>query len=225
MASHTTTASALPYPDRNDGFGVAGDMEQLAKALDTKVVMAFASAADRSLMVPTPQDGALCYLRDAGRYEIFNGGRGEWSWPRWAQGELARANFTDTNTNPPQPGRTPLALQPTGLPAFAVSVPSLPNGRKLRITFSGVAVADSPTTYGFVCVFAGVERRGMVQMMQPGVPVSFHISYVITTQTAFQLATGGIPAAAIIAGNGGVYLQSTGLDGPTQFVVEDIGGV
>lgn len=225
MASGSTPISGLPYPSGQDSFALRLDMQALATALDSKLVLSFASASERSQKAPSAQDGAWCFLRDVRRYETYSAVAGAWTWPDWAQGVLARAEYVDTNNTPPEPGRTPLSSTPNGLPAFNVAVPNLPAGRQIRVTFSGMISADNACNYGFVLVFAGVQRRGGVPIIWGAdAPENFHISYVFTTSTSFPSATGGVQTGAILAGSGPAYLHSTGFDGPTQFVIEDLGG-
>lgn len=224
MASGSTPVSGLPYPNGNDGFGVAGDMQALATALDSKVVLSFASASDRSSKAPSAQDGAWCYLRDSRTYETYNAASGGWTWPKWGRGLLAQANYVEQGGTPPAPGRTPLSNELAGLPAFNVSVPFIPAGRRLRVSFSGNISADQGGTgYQFLMIFAGIQRRLAVNCPVADVNFSFYLPYVFTTPTSYTGMTGGILTGGRLYGPGNCYLHTTSYDGPTQFLVEDLG--
>jgi hypothetical protein len=110
------------------------------------------------------------------------------------------------------------------LPAFDVSVSGLPAGRRIRVTFNATVSTDSaPTIYGFILVFAGFQRRVTVTCPIAGNGITLSASYNFTTTTALQTATGGVSTGAVLAGNGPCYLHTTSYDGPTQFIVEDLG--
>jgi hypothetical protein len=226
VASGSTPVSNLPYPTGNDGFGVAQDMQALATAIDTRLVMPFANETERAGKVGQPQDGAWCYLRDRGTYETYSAKVGGWTWPKWAYGELARAEYVETRDTPPSPGRTPLDNSLVGLPAWNVTVPVIPAGRRIRISFGGSMSTDQRETgYQFFLIFAGIQRRVTVPMIAADIPHSFQFSYTITTPGRYVNQTGGVLQGSRLFGPGNCYLNTTSYDGPTQFLVEDLGGV
>jgi hypothetical protein len=76
----TTAINALPYPSLTAPTppDVPADLQALAEAIDGKLVAAFATATARDAAIPSPVDGATCYLADVDRYT----GRinGAWEW-------------------------------------------------------------------------------------------------------------------------------------------------
>jgi hypothetical protein len=228
VASGATTASALPYPTKEDGFSNSGDMQRLAAALDSKVVMTFANAQDRDAKAGSVQDGAWCYLREVPRYMpqymTYKATAGGWTWPSWSHGLIALAEYVETDNTPPRPGRTPLANDLTGLPAFNVSVPFIPAGRRIKMWFRGSMSADQRETgYQFFMIFAGVQQRISIPMIVADIPHSFYFPHYLTTPTTYTGMTGGILQGGRLFGPGQCFLNTTSYDGPTQFGVEDLG--
>ena len=67
-----TPNQALPYPTQDDQLGPE-PFETLARAIEGRLVMTFASAADRSARVGLPTEGMLAWMQDSNRYEEFTG--------------------------------------------------------------------------------------------------------------------------------------------------------
>ena len=68
-----TPNSALPYPELTDIPNALTAFQNLALALDTKVVPKFASAAARDSAIPSPVEGQLCYRTDINGFQEYNG--------------------------------------------------------------------------------------------------------------------------------------------------------
>jgi hypothetical protein len=67
-----TPNQALPYQTEDDQLGPEA-IEALARAVETQLVMVFASAADRASKVSVPTEGMFCWLQDINRFERHNG--------------------------------------------------------------------------------------------------------------------------------------------------------
>lgn len=198
----------------------------------------FATAAARDTALAnwvangnTAKDGMRCRTANDKQSWVYLGG--QWSWPSEAQGQLTRASYTDSG-NSATNGMTPLAAAPTQLPAFNVTVPFLPAGRHIRVTFSGqiMCTGSAPTAFGFVLGMAGTQHRGVVQIAMASstsnpIPQEFNISYTFDTTSQTTPATGGINSASLWAGSGTCYLvnKAGDIDAPTQLLVEDLGAV
>lgn len=175
-------------------------------------------------------DGMRCRTANDKQTWVLIGG--VWTWPKAAQGQLAIAKFSDSG-NSASNGMTPLAAAPTGLPAFNVSVPSVPAGRNLEVTFAGeIMTTVDKTAFAFVLNFMGFQGRGVIQIPMGSptsnpIPQKFNITYPITTTAQAAPAIGGVQSASLWAGTGACYLVSRAgdLDQPTYLSVKDVGAV
>lgn len=68
-----TPNQALPYFTEDDPMNGPDQQLALAQAIEPKLVMRFASAADRAARLPLPTEGMLCWLDDSNRIEEFTG--------------------------------------------------------------------------------------------------------------------------------------------------------
>lgn len=68
-----TPNSSLPYPELTDIPNAQTAFQNLALALDTKVVPKFASSAARDTAIPSPVEGQLCYRTDINGLQEYNG--------------------------------------------------------------------------------------------------------------------------------------------------------
>jgi hypothetical protein len=78
----TTTIQGLPYRVGTDAPDLAAATLALAQAVETKLVMVYASATDRSSKVTSPTEGMLGWLQDVNAYDYHNGS----IWVRTALG-------------------------------------------------------------------------------------------------------------------------------------------
>jgi hypothetical protein len=231
----TEPLTGITVQDQSDPAQGGLQIGALAKAVAPLTIPRYAnaSARDSASSSFTTAGGVLAegqYCDLASDNRLYRYDAGAWKWAPWAQGQLCRAEFTDT-VNSATNFMTPLAAAATGLPAFNVSTPTVPAGRNLKVSFSGQIMADAAgTSYGFVLAFAGFQRRGVVHIpiaSTTAAPVAqqFHIAFMFTTPNATTPATGGITAGGRFAGSGNCYLvcPSNGLDNPMQFLVEDMG--
>jgi hypothetical protein len=69
----TTTAQALPYPGQGDPPNGPAQIEALALAVEPRLVMVFASSADRDNKLTAPASGMLCWLQSPGCYCFHDG--------------------------------------------------------------------------------------------------------------------------------------------------------
>jgi hypothetical protein len=69
----TTANQGLPYPTTADDPNVPQDLQALAEALEKKLVMVFASVADRSAKVSAPTSGMLSVMTDTDVIEFYDG--------------------------------------------------------------------------------------------------------------------------------------------------------
>lgn len=100
-----TPNSSLPYPELTDIPNALTAFQNLALALDTKVVPKFATSVARDSAIPSPVEGQLCYRTDINGLQEYNG---SWrpanvinctSGTRPSSPETGRLIFeTDTNT-------------------------------------------------------------------------------------------------------------------------------
>lgn len=75
MALNTPNAT-LPYPELSDIPNAQTGFQNLALALDTKVVPKFASSSARDTAIGTPVDGQLVYRTDIKGYQTYKTGTG-----------------------------------------------------------------------------------------------------------------------------------------------------
>lgn len=93
----TTSAQGAPYLTQLDAPDIAGISQQLAQFFELRIVMRFASAAERDLKLSAPTKGMLCYLLDAGRYQTHDGSKWQWLQPRPVHTEqVSSPNFGTT---------------------------------------------------------------------------------------------------------------------------------
>lgn len=70
----TTANQQLPYPALGDAANGPVAIQNLALAVEKKLVMSFANAAARDAAIPAPTDGQFCYVTaDANWYAYING--------------------------------------------------------------------------------------------------------------------------------------------------------
>jgi hypothetical protein len=82
MAILNTPVQGLPYPDANATVNEVDDyIANLAAAVETKLVMEFASATDRNTKIATPTEGMVCWLQDVNVLEAHDGTTWQQVWP------------------------------------------------------------------------------------------------------------------------------------------------
>lgn len=74
-----TPNQALPYPSLTDPANGPVGFQQLAEAIEKKLVMVFASAADRDAKITAPTEGMTCWRQDANVLEIHDGTAWRWN--------------------------------------------------------------------------------------------------------------------------------------------------
>lgn len=67
----TTTIAGLPVPEETDTPDVPRDILALAQAIEKRLVVVYASTADRGVKNTSPQEGMVAYLSDSNRIEIY----------------------------------------------------------------------------------------------------------------------------------------------------------
>jgi len=70
----TTTVQALPYPALGDAANGPVAFQNLAQAVEKKLVMSFATVAARSAALPAPAEGALAYVTELDTLTVFQDG-------------------------------------------------------------------------------------------------------------------------------------------------------
>jgi hypothetical protein len=95
----TTPVQALPIPVLSDVTNVPSHVQTLAQAIETKLVMLFTSAADRTtkMALVSLTDGMLSYRQDAHVYETYNASLPGWT-PLAGGFYLGEAEGTSGNT-------------------------------------------------------------------------------------------------------------------------------
>lgn len=76
MAILNTPIQKLPYPDENSLINSVDEyIRNLAKALETKLVMVFVSASDRDTTLPAGSrtEGMMAWLQDTNKLHLFDG--------------------------------------------------------------------------------------------------------------------------------------------------------
>jgi hypothetical protein len=68
-----TPLQTLPYPALSDPANGPVGFQNLAQAVEKKLVQVYVDATDRAAKVTAPTAGMLCYLTTAARYELYNG--------------------------------------------------------------------------------------------------------------------------------------------------------
>lgn len=69
----TTDNQGLPYPTAGDDPDIPEDMQNLAEAVETKLVMVFTDSSDRSAKVPAPTSGMCSVLTGSDVVEFWDG--------------------------------------------------------------------------------------------------------------------------------------------------------
>lgn len=94
----TTPVQALPIPILADIANVPLHVQNLAQALETKLVMIFASTAARTAAIPSPTEGMTSYQLDTHRLEYYDG-TGWRPLPKFTQcGSLTLTTSTGANS-------------------------------------------------------------------------------------------------------------------------------
>jgi hypothetical protein len=112
-----------------------------AAALDAQSVRVFASAADRTIKVPSPTEGMLTWLADSDRFEFYDGAA-------WRQQSIA--STVDVTTNQSTTSTSYADLATVG-PAVSLVLAS---GQKALINVSARAVHSAGGTQAAVGSFA-----------------------------------------------------------------------
>lgn len=74
MAILNTPIQALPYPDENSLINAVDEyIRNVAFALEKKLLMVFASAADRDSKLTAPTEGMLAWLQDVDKLMLRTG--------------------------------------------------------------------------------------------------------------------------------------------------------
>lgn len=141
-------------------------------------------------------------------------GTEQWTWPREAQGVLRRQNFTSS---------VALSATPGTLTALKTEALDVPAGRNLKVgldfSLSGSAVSMA---YGVIIQFAGLERRNICDLNYAN--VAYHYNHALNLEvTTAKTGLVGTVFGGLIAGSGTLTLNGSGIDGPVQFQVEDMG--
>ena len=171
----------------------------------------------------TAVDGMRCRTANDKQEWVLIGGT--WTWPKGAQGQLCRADFSDVNSP------TPLQASPAvALSAFTVVYNGVvPAGRHIQVTFTTNFSSDAAgTVYGFVLGFGGSQHRVFTPPTPSGgtgAATTLTGSYVYDTTVGITNPTAGISAAGRFSGSGNGYLVTGGLDGVASLVVTDLGAV
>lgn len=154
-----TPNSALPYPELTDIPNALTAFQNLALALDTKVIPKFGSSSARDSAIPAPVAGQACYRTDIKGYQYYEGG---WkplgaiictSSTRPASPENGRQIYeTDTKRTLTYDGTNWLttgpyrALQVLGSTAASVTFSSIPTTLK-TVRFTCTARHDNASVY------------------------------------------------------------------------------
>lgn len=69
----STGIASLPYPTLDDSPNGSAQIQALAQAVETKLIVPFASAAARDATWPTPPAGALCWVAGAAAPQVYDG--------------------------------------------------------------------------------------------------------------------------------------------------------
>lgn len=100
----STQLAALPYPSLSDAPNVPLHLQQLAEALDPRLVLTFPTEADRDAAVPaTPAAGTTCWITDHGGLCVYEGT----SWRYLPRGRIDSDRQTTTS---PDVTTTPVAV-------------------------------------------------------------------------------------------------------------------
>jgi hypothetical protein len=143
-----------------------------------------------------------------------------WTWPRWARGELGRAEYTSSAL---------LSNSEIGLPSFTVTPSFIPASRRIEVSFDGNISVDTSGTYQFNLykgvVGSALLRAAPVQLPNSGAAtVYFNVRIVFNTTTALtnqQFTVSGLRGSA----SGTFTLNGTAAFGPCQYSVRDLGAV
>ncbi|MCZ4117887.1 hypothetical protein [Streptomyces sp. H39-S7] len=70
---YLTPLCQLPYPAPSDAADIPAHLQSLATALDSRTVLRFTDAADRTAKVTAPQAGMVAWLTTPGLLTVYNG--------------------------------------------------------------------------------------------------------------------------------------------------------
>ena len=91
----TTSIAGLPIPQQTDSPDVPRDISNLAVALEKRLVVVYASVADRSAKNPTPQEGMFGWLSDLNRMEVYQDG----AWVTYPAPQVSITSGTTVPSN------------------------------------------------------------------------------------------------------------------------------
>lgn len=145
----TNTPAGAPYPPLTNSPNVPQDMQNLAVALDSRIVGSFASAAARTAAYgagtnPTaPTVGQVSYRQDAAVYEWYTGVAGG-LWHPMPGGLMGTVNNAGPATSSGTNGVTEALFT-----ALALSLTGIVSGKNYRVVWGGlyrVSVANTNAT-------------------------------------------------------------------------------
>ncbi|MGI5245410.1 hypothetical protein [Dactylosporangium sp. CA-139066] len=96
--SLNTPCSAIPYAELTDIPNMQTITQNMATALDTKVIPKFASSTARNAAIPSPVTGMACYRTDTKQFELYDGTTWRIVVPDGPRGILARRARTTAST-------------------------------------------------------------------------------------------------------------------------------
>ena len=69
----TTPGQALPIPVDGDNPDITDDLEQLALAIEKRLVGVYNNVAARSAAVTAPQEGQFAFMKDTNTFAYYDG--------------------------------------------------------------------------------------------------------------------------------------------------------
>lgn len=177
-----TPKQGLPYPALSDAANGPVAFQNLALAVEGKLVQVYASAADRTAKQTAPTAGMLSFLTDTGRFELYNGT----AWV--ALQSLTNSTFTQSSAGSGN------WIKPTG-PAARLHIVELwgPGGAGGGTSGSGGQAEG-----------AGGGSGGYVKRIYADSELAASEPYVI--------GAGGTPVAGGVGNNGSASSTFAGLD-------------
>jgi hypothetical protein len=224
----TNPLTGARYPTSGNATNVPQDIQNAVTDLSVQVLPRYATTAARDSAFSawtsagnSLAEGMYAYTQAEDTLWYYNGT--VWTWPRWARGELMRSDYTNTSSG------VVLANTDTGLPAFDTTVPFIPSGRRIEISFNAIIASDSAGTYIFT-LWQGAVSSGTIRRQLAEGTVGSAVAQTVSGSRVFQSTVDLTNQLFSVsgkrsAGSGTFSLFGDTNAGVAQLSVRDLGAV
>ncbi len=97
--AQNTPINALPWAELTDIPNAQTGFQNLANAIDTRLIPRFTDSTARSAAITSPTEGMLSYLTGTHRLDVYDNGAWTLLWQRAGSATLAKGSWTRTSTS------------------------------------------------------------------------------------------------------------------------------